>query len=790
MENWLKPLRLEQKQGFGNRSVLKGLDRYLLNECQDLLSRGPFSWEGNKQFEAFLLELRREFSQYMTLDSAERKALVGKSLAGIEGWVDRVPKEAAVVARSESRSNLGDPLLPLVPKDKHRAFQLTGLKTVGDLLLYSPKWAVTGSSFTPIAQCSNREEPYFILARINGISEQRRGPRSMAKAVLQDASGHLTWVWFNRPYLKKDLTNGRWVLLHETPQVSKWGKQVIGNNGTFEFLTPEEEQVLKAGKVLTFYPATPTLTQAFWRNLIDGVLARYGEALPVDKREGGAFGGLGFRDAILQIHHPESLEDFEKARKRLAFDELLTLQTFLLLKRRAIEKREKGRQYHFEGDRVLRFRKSIPFPPTNAQKRVLKEIREDFVKPHPMNRLLQGDVGSGKTLVAAISFLYAADSGVQSAFMAPTEILARQHFQNLESILAPVGLKTCLLTSDMKAKEKREALAAVEKGQVDVAVGTHALLVDQVRFKNLGFMVIDERHKFGVMQRAALETKGKWPDCLMMTATPFPRALVLTEYGDTDLSVLDEFPKGKKNIKTFWKNEGQKNEVQAFAKERMLKGEQVFWVFPVVEESKTFLQSAVQMHQHFQKEVFHGFKIGLLHGKMKKEDKESAMSAFRNKELQMLVATTVVEVGIDIPNATLIVVEHAERFGLAQLHQLRGRVGRGGEQSYCYLLTSPVISSDAVQRMKTMVSTLDGFKLSEVDLKMRGPGEIFGVAQSGRREGGLVDLKRDVDVVEEARKKALEIADIDPGLKRSENSSLRERLESRYRGLLDLAQIS
>ncbi|HVZ81795.1 MAG TPA: ATP-dependent DNA helicase RecG [bacterium] len=790
MENWLKPLRLEQKQGFGNRSVLKGLDRYILHECQELLSRGPFPWEVNKEFEGFLLGLRRQFSQYMTLQKEEREALIGESLAGIERWIGRVPKEATLTAKSENGSNLDDPLLPLVPKDKHRAFQLTGLKTVRDLLLYSPKWAVNGASLTPIAQCSNREEPYFILARINSISEQRRGPRSMVKTVLQDSSGHLSWVWFNRPYLKRDLTNGRWVLLHETPQISKWGKQVVGSNGTFEFLEPVEEEVLKSGKVLTFYPATSTLTQAFWRNLIDGVLARYGDVLPMETREGSAFGGLGFREAVLQIHHPESLEAFERARKRLAFDELLTLQTFLLLKRKAIEKRKKGRRYLFEGERVLCFRKSIPFPPTGAQKRVLKEIREDLAKPHPMNRLLQGDVGSGKTLVAAIAFLYAADSGVQSAFMAPTEILARQHFQNLESILAPTGLRTCLLTSDMKAKEKREALAAVEEGRADVAVGTHALLVDQVRFKNLGFMVIDERHKFGVMQRAALETKGKWPDCLMMTATPFPRALVLTEYGDTDLSVLDEFPQGKKNIKTFWKNEGQKSEVYVFAKERMLKGEQVFWVFPVVEESKTFLRSAVQMHQHFQKEVFHGFKIGLLHGKMKKEEKESVMAAFRNRELQMLVATTVVEVGIDIPDATMIVVEHAERFGLAQLHQLRGRVGRGGNQAYCYLVTSPIISSDAVQRMKTMVSTLDGFKLSEVDLKMRGPGEIFGVAQSGRREGGLVDLKRDVDVVEEARKKALEIADIDPGLKRSENKSLRERLESRYRGLLDLAQIS
>ncbi|HEY5038487.1 MAG TPA: DEAD/DEAH box helicase, partial [bacterium] len=356
------------------------------------------------------------------------------------------------------------------------------------------------------------------------------------------------------------------------------------------------------------------------------------------------------------------LEGFETARKRLAYDELLTLQSFLIMKRKQIEKREKGRQYNFEGDRVLKFRKSIPYQLTQAQKRVVKEIREDLAKPYPMNRLLQGDVGSGKTLVAAISFLYAADSGLQSVFMAPTEILAHQHYRNLQKLLEPVGLKTILLTSDMKAKAKREALELMVLGLVDVAVGTHALLEEGVQFKNLGLLVIDERHKFGVMQRAALEEKGKWPDCLMMTATPFPRALVLTEYGDTDLSLLDEFPKGRKAIQTFWKSESKKDEVYQFAKERLLKGEQVFWVFPVVDESKNFLKSAIQMYQLFQKEVFHGFRVGLLHGKMKKDEKEEVMRAFVQKEIQLLVATTVVEVGVDVANATLMVVEHAERF--------------------------------------------------------------------------------------------------------------------------------
>ncbi len=785
LESCLKPLRLEIRNGCGNKSVSGGLDRYMMERCDVLLAAIPGNEEEEKALRVFLRKLRSDFSQYMTLESNGRKELVTRAGLELSRWSKR-PTQSL----SKGKLSLSDPLTGFIPKDKRRAFHLTSLKTVDDLLRYSPKWALHQSLFTPIAQCANREEPYFIKARINGISQMRRGHLETIMVNLEDGTGHLNWIWFNRPYLKKELENGRWVILHETPQVSKWGKQITGKAETYEFLSPEEEKELQAGKAIVFYPSTHTLTQPFWRQILNEVLGKYQSLLPQDKDPKSRFGKMGLVEALLGIHRPASLEEFEEARKRLAYDELLTLQTFLIMKRKQIEKREKGRKYNFEGERILKFRKSIPYQLTQAQKKVVREIREDLAKPYPMNRLLQGDVGSGKTLVAAISFLYAADSGLQSAFMAPTEILAHQHYRNLQKLLEPVGLKTLLLTSDMKTKAKREALELMALGLVDVAIGTHAVLEGGVKFKNLGFLVIDERHKFGVMQRAALEEKGKWPDCLMMTATPFPRALVLTEYGDTDLSLLDEFPKGRKAIQTFWKSDSKKDEVYQFAKERLLKGEQVFWVFPVVDESKNFLKSAVQMYQHFQKEVFHGFRVGLLHGKMKKEEKEEVMRAFAQKEIQLLVATTVVEVGVDIANATLMVVEHAERFGLAQLHQLRGRVGRGENQSYCFLLTSPVMSSDAVERMKVMVSTLDGFKLSEFDLRMRGPGEIFGVAQSGRREGGIVDLKRDVDVVEEARKMGLAILEKDSRLKLPENNRLRESLHTKYHQLLDLAQIS
>jgi ATP-dependent DNA helicase RecG len=793
IQELLKPLRLEQKKDFNNRAVSGGLDQYVMRGFAALLN----SYDKKSEPAQWLEKTRSAFGQYMALSALERKELVAATLKRLEGWPALSQADSKTSAKPPSAASAGPVLKPaatrpvtalapdvalasFVPSEKVRAFQRMGLKTVRDLLSYTPKWVLHRSVFTPIAQCVRREEPYFILARINGISQVRRGPREILKVALEDGTGTLIWIWFNRPYLKKDLVNGRWVVLHTIPDVSKWGKQVVGQADTFEFLSDEDKEALEAGKVLPIYSTTPTLIQDFWRGLFNKVLDRALESVGTQVREAEPGRPLGLREAFEKIHRPASLDEFEAARKRLAFEEFLILQTYLILKKNETGRRQKSRRYIFGGEKILKFRKSIPYELTGAQKRVLKEIREDLAKPHPMNRLLQGDVGSGKTVVAAITFLYAADSGIQGALMAPTEILAQQHFETLRKLLEPLGLRTTLLTSGMKAKEKREVLAAMAEGRIDVAVGTHALLEKNVIFKNLGILVIDERHKFGVLQRAALEEKGKWPDALMMTATPFPRALILTDYGDTDLSLLNEFPKGRKPVITQWKPETKKEEVYQFVKARMSKGEQVFWVFPVVEESKTFLKSATQMYQYFAKDIFHGFRVGLLHGRMKKEEKQEVMRAFAERKIQILVSTTVVEVGVDVANATVMVVEHAERFGLAQLHQLRGRVGRGADQAYCFLMTSPLMSSDAIQRVKIMVATNDGFKLSEFDLKMRGPGEIFGLAQSGRREGGLVDLKRDVELVERAREKAANLLQEDPTLQSPVNEELRKALKTRY----------
>ncbi len=818
LERILKPLRLEARQGFLNRAVTGGLDRFVVLACERLAPQSP-SPSPRGDLSADLLALRKDFTQYLTLDPGERRLLVERAVVLLERWAAhpgldgrpgrepavlpvQVATGSSVLERGSGRiAGRGDdadppplgwdaPLLPFVNGSKTRAFARTGLRTVGDLLRVVPKWVVHRSRIVPIARTGEDREPVFIKARINGLSRSRGGPRGMVKAVLEDGSGHLMWVWFNRPYLDREIVNGRTVLLHDSPENSRWGRQVVGETGRYEFLNPQEERDLESGRTLVFYPSTPTLDQAFWRGLFNRVLEpatrEVRDVLAPVHDEGEA----GLKEAFFSIHRPSDPEGYERGRRRLALDELLSLQVYLRMKRKAIESRRKGRTYRFDGERVHAFRDRIPFLLTGAQKRVLKQLREDLARPYPMNRLLQGDVGSGKTVVAAIAFLYAADSGVQGAFLAPTEILAEQHFSTLGRLVAPCGLRAVLLTGEMRVSERRAALKALERGEADVAVGTHALLEEDVRFRNLGLAVMDERHKFGVLQRAALERKGAWPDCLMMTATPFPRALVLTEYGDTDLSLLDEMPAGRRPVKTVWRGETGKEEVYQFVRERVLKGEQAFLVYPVVEGSRGALRSATGMFHSLCEKAFHGFRVGLLHGRMKKDEKASVMKAFREREIQILISTTVVEVGVDVSNATVMVVEHAERFGLAQLHQLRGRVGRGDTQAHCFLLTSGLIPASALERVKAMTSTQDGFRLAEMDLRLRGPGEIMGLAQSGRREGGLVDLRRDGVLAEKARVLAARILEGEPGCPGAGDADLREHFRRKFKNELDLAALS
>ena len=442
------------------------------------------------------------------------------------------------------------------------------------------------------------------------------------------------------------------------------------------------------------------------------------------------------------------------------------------------------------GELIARLRASLPFSLTAAQERVWDDIRRDMAAPYPMHRLLQGDVGSGKTVVAALAVCAAVEAGYQAAVMAPTEILAEQHLATFRRLLEPLGIGVTLLTSGLKGRERAARRAAIAAGEIGCVIGTHALVQEPVAFKRLGLAVVDEQHRFGVHQRARLKGKGERPDVLVMTATPIPRTLALTLYGDLDVSVLDELPPGRKPVRTEARTESRRRQIYDFLRAQIADGRQVYVVYPLVEESELIdLKAATDMAHRLQHDVFSDLTVGLLHGRLSSEDKDAIMRSFKAGAIQVLVATTVIEVGIDVPNASVMLIEHAERFGLSQLHQLRGRVGRGPWKSYCILLTGGRLGEEAQRRVEAMAATNDGFKIAEVDLQLRGPGEFFGTRQSGLPEFRVADLLRDTAILEEARLEAQTIIAEDAELRQTVHRGLRQALLTRWRGKLDLASV-
>ncbi len=500
---------------------------------------------------------------------------------------------------------------------------------------------------------------------------------------------------------------------------------------------------------------------------------------------------LGHKNAILRLHYPTREVSEEEARVTLAFEELFYLQLIMALRKKALESVEKGISFEKTGERLEKLYKDLlGFELTNAQKKVIKEIRADMKSSKPMNRLLQGDVGSGKTIVAVFAMLIAIENGYQCAFMCPTEILAEQHYKVLQQYFNPLGVKTVQLVGGQKKKMREQILHDIRTGEAQVIVGTHALIQETVEFKSLGFVVIDEQHKFGVMQRARLREKGLNPDVLVMTATPIPRTLSLTIYGDLDVSVIDELPKNRKQIKTLLRQEKDRDGVYKFLRDEIKKGHQAYIVYPIIEESeKLDLKSAVKHYEILKKEVFPDLRVGLIHGKMFWYEIDETVESFKNRQLDILVSTTVIEVGIDIPNSTIMIVEEAQRFGLSQLHQLRGRVGRGSEQSYCVMITDK-LDENSKLRLETLVETTDGFKISEVDLKMRGPGEFFGTRQSGDLKFSAADLSKDMSLIEKARQTAFELIEEDSQLRKPENNPVREHFLINYRDAMSLIKVA
>jgi ATP-dependent DNA helicase RecG len=640
-----------------------------------------------------------------------------------------------------------------------------GLSTVEDLLAYPPFRYEDRTNVKTIAQLAPGEMATVIAeVRSAKLSTFRRRDLGLFEATFTDASRAVLRVkWFHAAYLADVLQPGQRVALYGKVEYDSYAGQLSMVHPEYEILSEEDEAdaALHVGRVVPIYEAAGKITTRVFRRLIHGVLERL--TPPPDPLPASIRRRLRLPDlwtALRSLHFPPEQEDLRllnafrtPAQIRLIFEEFFWLQYGLAVKRGSA-RRESGIAFELN-DRVReRIKQMLPFKPTAAQKRVLAEIAADMARPHPMNRLLQGDVGSGKTLVAAEAAIIAIENGYQVAMLAPTEILAAQHYYYFRNLFQKLGYQVGLLTGSSTKREKTLMKKLLAEGLVHFAVGTHALLEEDVEFRRLGLAIIDEQHRFGVLQRLRFIRKGTRPDVLVMTATPIPRTLALTLYGDLDVSVIDELPPGRKPIITRHVTEDQIERVWSFLRKQIEAGRQAYVVYPAIEESETQARKAAEkMYRHLSQVVFPDLRVGLLHGRMPAEEKEAVMESFKRGETQILVSTTVIEVGVDVPNATVMVIEQAERFGLAQLHQLRGRVGRGAEQSYCILVTGP-LNDVSRERIRTLVESTDGFYIAEMDLKLRGPGEFFGTRQAGMPSLRVANIVRDAELLELARREA------------------------------------
>jgi ATP-dependent DNA helicase RecG len=578
-------------------------------------------------------------------------------------------------------------------------------------------------------------------------------------------------VWLNQPFLRDVFVSGQHVVFYG-PIEARAGAGLQLTNPQYEILDEEEGETIHTGRIVPVYERTGSVTPKIQRRLVYDALQRLPDDLPDQLPEDVRLRLQlpARRAALFGAHFPpgdaavDALNRFATpAQRRLIFEEAFLFQTGMLARRQAAAAERKPASIRID-DRIRESARNVlPFRLTAGQKQALKEIVDDLQRPQPMNRLLQGDVGAGKTIVALLAALVAMENGLQVAFMAPTEILAEQHFFNISRLLQRSPFRVALMTGSTTAADRKQQRAEVEAGSLHMVVGTHALVQGEVRFHQLGLVIIDEQHRFGVIQRATLRTKGLCPDVLVMTATPIPRTLALTIYGDLDVSVIGDTPPGRLPVKTVAKPESRRQEVYEFVRGQLEEGRQVYVIYPLVEESdKIDLKAATEMADHLAAEVFPAYRVGLLHGRLKADAKDRVMKAFAAGELQILVSTTVVEVGIDVANAAVMIIEHAERFGLSQLHQLRGRVGRGGTQSFCFLMYQSPLSDEARERLKAMAETTDGFAIAERDLQLRGPGDFFGTRQAGMPTFRLVDLIRDRELLNEAEREAARWFDTAP----------------------------
>ena len=670
------------------------------------------------------------------------------------------------------------------PRKAH-LFEKLGIESISDLFYYLPRRYEDRSHIVGVKDL-RKGQTQAVMGKVLATSmfTARTGTRIFEVAIGDD-NGRVLGVWYNQPFMKKVFAAGQTVVLHG--KVEPEGRLQI-THPAFDILDDDNYKgSLDVGRIVPIYPLTENLTQRYMRRVVYQAVSSYGAKVrdPLPTRIRARKKLVDSKFAVTNIHFPHSAETLERAYKRLVFEEFFILQVVMALRRKKM--RQKGIRHEASKNLLSDFEKLFAFKFTNEQNKCIKEIEADMSADRPMYRLLQGDVGSGKTVVAMYALLLAAKNGYQAAMMVPTEILARQHYVTISKTFMPLGLNVRILVKSADRSSGEKIRKELAEGEADIVVGTHALIQENIDYSKLGLVVIDEQHKFGVMQRKRLRQKGGGtPDTLVMTATPIPRSLVLTVFGDMDVSVLKEKPSDREPVATYWVAEDHRDAVYGFIRDEIDKGRQAFIVCPRIKKtSSSDLISAEEMFDHLQKKVFSGKRLALVHGRMRSAEKEKTMNDFRKGKHDILVATTVIEVGIDIPNVTVMLVEHAERYGLAQLHQLRGRIGRGKHASYCILVGEPKTDLSG-ERLSAMMETDDGFLIAEKDLDIRGPGEFLGTRQSGLPELRIGNIAKDLTIMEGARKEAFDLVTDDPGLRDARNAGIRLSIEERFRGKLGI----
>ena len=805
-----RPIEFASRDHFAHLTTVKDLGPFVLRRILQVLTDGIYP----PRVEADLLALRQLFTDFApTLSPAEQR----RRIVGAREILDRLKNAGSPATFRAPSLSASPPLaqdlwaIPIryakgVGPKRAVLLEKVGVRSVEDALWYLP-WRYEDRSVVSTVGAVAPGAVATICGRIRRAELKQIARRRMTilEVVLDDATGRLKGVFFNQSYLEKVLKPGVRVMMSGTVTAGRGGwTDLRMESPQYEVLGEKDEPTLHVGRIVPIYHETRGLSSRQLRSLTHQLLQQYGaglvEVLPESLRARYDFPGIG--PALEQAHFPDASVDPQAlergttpAHRRLAYEELFVFELALASRHRTVHEEVKGLRFDPQTPLLARLRQQLPFQLTAAQLRVIGDIRRDMESSRPMNRLIQGDVGCGKTIVALHAIVLACGSGYQTALMAPTEILAEQHARTLQPYFQALALNPVLLTSGAKGKARAAALKAIEAGEAQIVIGTHALIQKGVRFAKLGLAVVDEQHKFGVLQRKTLVDKGYRPDVLVMTATPIPRTLAMTVYGDLDVSVIDALPPGRAPIATLLYTETQRRRAYQVVETEVRAGRQAYIVYPLVEESeKVDLQAAIQGAERLQAKDFRWARIGLLHGRMPGEDKERVMAAFQAGEIQILVATTVVEVGVDVPNATVMLIEHAERFGLAQLHQLRGRVGRGTQRSYCLLLSSGArgkgTDSLARRRLEALVRTSDGFVIAEEDLRIRGPGEFFGVRQWGVPEFRAANLVRDAALVEEARRDAFALLRSDPHLALSAHRAVRDVMLRRWGEKLALGGVS